>query len=590
MLAAPDYAVIGFYLCFMAAVGWFFRRFDEDSSEYFRGGGRMPWWMVGASNYISSFSVWTFTGAVGLAYERGLVVFVIFWSTAVAFVFTAGWAAARYRQTRVVTIMEIVRHRLGRGNEQVFTWVKLPLGVILAAIWLYSLAVFCAPAFGLGVRTTILLCGGVVLVMASLGGSWAVVAGGFVQSLVLLPVGLVIAVSAWLRVGGWSGLVAHLPTGYADPLARSAPGFGAWWLTAMLLDKFFQVNGVVDSGKYFYVRDGAEARRTAILMLVLTAVGPALWFIPAFVARAQGIDLRALFPQLAQPAEGAYVAVAHEFLPAGLMGLMITAILSTTLSSMDVGLNSNAGILVRSVYVRLFRPAASEREQVLAGRLSTLGFGAIVIVTALLYSTWTDVSLFSLMLNFQAMLATPVAVPLFWSIWVRRSPDWAAWASVLLGFSLGIAVGCVAHFGDPSHPWVAWTGVHSYAVTTLVDVLACSALFLGSRLLPQRLSAPRQTEVKEFFATVRRPVSPAEAGPLDAAGIRTTGRLCLLYAGFMALLVALPNGAAGRSKIFFCAIVVGTVGALLLRFAVRHRSTAAGGAVMPSPHGSISPP
>ena len=55
MLSPYDYLVIAFYFLFMIGIGWFFRRFSKNSSEYFRGGGQMTWWLVGASAFMASF-------------------------------------------------------------------------------------------------------------------------------------------------------------------------------------------------------------------------------------------------------------------------------------------------------------------------------------------------------------------------------------------------------------------------------------------------------------------------------------------------------------------------------------------------------
>ncbi len=46
-LTVYDYAVFAFYLVFMVAIGWVVRRFNETSSDYFRGSGNMLWWMTG---------------------------------------------------------------------------------------------------------------------------------------------------------------------------------------------------------------------------------------------------------------------------------------------------------------------------------------------------------------------------------------------------------------------------------------------------------------------------------------------------------------------------------------------------------------
>ena len=61
MLSKYDYLVIGFYFVFMAMIGWVCRKFIGNTSDYFRGGGKMLWWMAGCSAFVAQFSAWTFT-------------------------------------------------------------------------------------------------------------------------------------------------------------------------------------------------------------------------------------------------------------------------------------------------------------------------------------------------------------------------------------------------------------------------------------------------------------------------------------------------------------------------------------------------
>lgn len=53
-----DYAVIVFYFIFMLGMGWLVSRFVKTTSDYFRGGGQMVWWLVGASAFMTQFSTW----------------------------------------------------------------------------------------------------------------------------------------------------------------------------------------------------------------------------------------------------------------------------------------------------------------------------------------------------------------------------------------------------------------------------------------------------------------------------------------------------------------------------------------------------
>ena len=121
MLSTYDYLVIGFYFAFMAMIGWVCRKFITNTSDYFRGGGKMLWWMAGCSAFVAQFSAWTFTGAAGKAYQDGPVIMVLYFANALGFLFNFLFFAPRFRQMRVVTSLQGVKARFGSGSEQFFT-------------------------------------------------------------------------------------------------------------------------------------------------------------------------------------------------------------------------------------------------------------------------------------------------------------------------------------------------------------------------------------------------------------------------------------------------------------------------------------
>ncbi len=65
MIAVYDKFIIAFYVVFMLAIGLLLRRLSRNTSDYFRCGGAMPWWITGTSAWLATFSAWTFTGAAG---------------------------------------------------------------------------------------------------------------------------------------------------------------------------------------------------------------------------------------------------------------------------------------------------------------------------------------------------------------------------------------------------------------------------------------------------------------------------------------------------------------------------------------------
>src|SRR5947199_9548025 len=100
-----DYAVLVFYFGFMLAIGWVFRRFVSNVSDYFRGGGKALWWMVGGSAFMVQFSAWTFTGAASKAYADGWPIAVIYVGYAIGFLFKANYFAPKFRLLRVVSLV-----------------------------------------------------------------------------------------------------------------------------------------------------------------------------------------------------------------------------------------------------------------------------------------------------------------------------------------------------------------------------------------------------------------------------------------------------------------------------------------------------
>ncbi|MBL9206585.1 MAG: hypothetical protein JNN01_15945, partial [Opitutaceae bacterium] len=422
------------------------------------------------------------------------------------------------------------------------------------------------PVFGLDLHLTIIVCGVVVVFLSAAGGSWAVVAGDFIQALVLVPITMVAAFTALRLAGGLDAFATNLPETHWQ-LVRAAEGFGPWWVIAVILEKVFHINGLHNSSRYLCAVNGREAKKAALLSAVLFLIGSFVWFIPPLVARVQGL---AMDPgaSTANPAEMSYITIAAQTLPAGLLGLLVTGIISSTMSSMDSGLNRNAGIFVRSFYRPVLRPRASEGELVLAGRFTTWGFGAAAILMALFYSSWRDLGVFTLMMSFSALVATPYAVPLFWCLLIRRSPDWAAWSTVVLCCVVGLLVSLVPGSTWAAQlpaqglgAWLAWAKGNHYAAITIANVGLGSLWFLLASAWGGRSVTPaRMKEVTEFFSALQTDISPQEALPTDHRRHLGIARMCLIYGGFVLALAVFANGLAARLGLLFCAAFMGAVG------------------------------
>jgi SSS family transporter len=583
-LSNLDVAVVVFYFVFMTGMSWLFKRFIRNTSDYFRGGGEMLWWMAGAGAFMVSFSAVTFTGMAGKAYSDGPVVLIIYVGNALGVLVNYFWFAPISRQTRAVTAMQVVRERFGKVSEQFFTWIQIPVGTFYAGLWLMGLGVFVAAGFGWNLNVTIFVTGAVVLVMALVGGSWSVMAGDFVQMLILMPVTLVAAFLALNHVGGIQGFTQQVPDHFAHWGKVADWRIIAFWVVATLLQKFVSTNSMQDCSRYLAVKDSKHARWAAMLGFVLFVIGPAVWFIPPMVSRIAHPDLGAMFPNLkasgVHPSEAAYFAICITTMPAGMVGLLISGIFGATMSSMDGGLNKNAGFFVKNFYQPYLRPHASEKELLISSKLTTLVLGLLIIVAGWTLANKKELTIFEMMTYFGGLVGLPVGIPLVLGLFVRRAPSWAGWSTVLVGLVSSILANALLsaddvqrmlgwHFNKrEASDWVFLSGV-------LINLVASCSWFALTCLLAKSRSVEEQTRVRAFFEKLRTPVDferEEQSAGSDNAQAKIMGMLCLTYGGFVLLLAALPNPLMGRLAFVFCGGIMAGIGALLYRAGTRRRA------------------
>ncbi len=582
-LSIYDYGVIAFYFLVSLSVGFVFQRFNKDTSDYFRGGGSIVWQVIGSTSFMSFISAFTYTGAAGKAYGTGTLVMVLYFANGVGFLFNALYFARRYRQTRLVTAMEIVRDRFGRVNEQVFTWMVVPFGVIHGGVLLYSLAIIIATLFGIDMTTTIMMVGGTVLVVSLFGGSWAVIAGDFIQLMVMVPMAIVLAVLSIGAVGGPVAFVERMPAQHIDWSLLADSNIITLWVVATLVKQLFTVNNMSDGYRFLAAKDSEHASKAALMTAVLFFTVAFVWFIPPIAAKILYPDVATL-TELAvlkdNAPDGVYLSMGMRLLPDGMIGAMLCAIFAASMSAMDSSLNKNAGIFVRNFYSPILRKRASDRELMVVSYAATLALGVTTIGAGVYLSEVRGVTLFDLNLKLSALMALPFIVPLTLGMLVRDTPRWAGWSTVLLGVIVSwavqqqLSVGVLATFLGVSGDLSPREGADLGFVASVIGITAiCSMWFIGSRWLQGTRSRVASHALSvSFFETVERPVDyEREHGSKgnDATQFVILGWICVVYGAFFVAMMLIPNSPTGRLCYGFMGLVNLIIGAMFVRWGRR---------------------
>ncbi len=575
MITVYDYIIIGFYLAFMLAIGVVFRKMSKDTSDYFRAGGAMPWWLTGISAWIFSFSAWTFTGAAGKVYESGLLVLCVFYATIFALLFAITFTCLRFRRMRVITWMEAVRLRYGPFNEQFYIWIKLPLQLLFAGVGLNAIGVFMSAVFGLQMEPMLVILGVVVTLVAFAGGSWAVLASDFVQAFLIITITICTAIMtlAHEKIGGLGGLLDKVPSAHLNWSELARPELIFVWVLATLWLKFSDENNMERATMYLMTRSDKDARKMVLIPLIGTLLGPLVWFIPSMAATVLHPNLAAEFPNLKQPHEAAFLSVSMEVMPQGLLGLLLSAMLGATVTSMDAGLNKNVGIAIRSFYKPIFKPLASEKHLLVAGKICTLIFGVIIIALALTVNKFRSTNLFDFVNQLAANLLMPLALPLIYGLFYKRTPSWSAWST---GLVAGFASWLLGAFVTPElfQRWVGWeTPLNGdektylkLAITTLGGtVIVGSVWYFFTSLFYKAVPAEEQERVGKFFANLQTPVDKRGTEEVQTVIYKLLGTLCMVYGAFILLLMAIPNKGSGRLAFLFCGGVMFGVGWVLFK-------------------------
>lgn len=565
-----DTLVVLAYFFFLIAIGWMFRKFTTSTSDYFRGGGKMLWWMVGATAFMTQFSAWTFTGAAGRAFSDGFVVVILFLANAFGYFLNYIYFAPKFRQLRVVTAIEAIRQRFGRSSEQFYTWAGMPDSLISAGVALNGIAIFVSAVFNIPMEVTIIFTGIVLVLMSVTGGSWAVIASDFMQMLVIMAVTITCAVAAYFHGGGVTNIVTNFTGDFWVGNNLNYMSIFILWIVFILIKQFGVMNNSINAYRYLCAKDSDNARKAAGLATVLAIVGPLIWFLPSWY-------VSAFMPDFANDysvgVDAAYLAFVESVMPAGMIGLLMSAMFAATMSSMDSGLNRNAGIFVVNFYSPFVRPNASQKELVIVSKAMTVLMGLVIIGLGLYINSLRHLSLFDIVLNIGALIGFPMLIPILLGMWIRKTPDWSGWATLVVGgfvsyiFGISIQAEDIENWFNLDQALTSreWADL-KVALSLMAHVVFTGGFFLATTLVYKGRTPEREAEVEKLFENWNTPVvaESQEQQNLDTKQRSMLGKL-ICTAGLGVLAMALiPNDIAGRALFLLCGSIVLSVGVLLV--------------------------
>ena len=489
VLTGPDYAVLAACLAVLLGIGLFFGRRQHDTSDFFLGRRRVPWWAACLSFLATEISAVTIISVPATAYSENWEYFQFFVGSSLAKLGVAFLFIPAFYRHDVTTIYEFLHDRFGRASQvtaSLFFFVTRLLG---SSVRLMAAALAVSILMGWPIAPTIALFTLVSIVYIGAGGVKAVVWTNVFQALVFLVAGGVTLGFLLSRIDGGAGAVLAL-AGEAGRMnvinwgpAPDAPDFWRRILTDPNIVWVALLNGFVGSMAAFGTDHDlmqrlltVETRRESQKTLSLTPLGTLATLLIYLGLGSALYTFYAQHPALPVPRPDEILPhFVQQVMPAALRGLMLSAIV---LASIDSPLGSLSASFVTDIYRPLIARHRSERHYLLVSRISVVLFGVALGALAHAFSAFDGI----LWLAFKiagVTFGSLLGVFLLGLLTRRRVIDGANVAAMIAMALVNLALLVLSETGVLRFAW-SWLVILGTA-GTMGLALALSALTGGRR-------------------------------------------------------------------------------------------------------------
>ena len=396
------------YFLVVFALGWVSLRRTRSEEDYWLAGGNLGWVLGGATIAATHTSAGTFIGTIGVMYTAGWSFGWLILSIPLAYWFMAAVLAPRFTKVKELTLPAFMEARYYSKSVRGLSAVIILIAtVVYIQAQIVAGGLIASTVFGIPTRTGMVGFTLILLVYTVLGGMMAVVYTDFLQ-LVVMTVGVAVAIPLAVRhVGG------------VDELFTMGMAFmlGSVSSPAQLI-------------RLYAMKDMRTIRRGILLAILLITSINLMVFVLSLVAVV-------LFPAL-PTGDLAMPMLARTVLPPFLGGIMLAAITSAMMSTVDSLLIVAGSALSFDIYQNLVDPGVSPSRRRIIDRLGIVIVG-VVPVLLLLGGVGEGELVQFIVLLFTALMASSFFIPVVLGVYWRRATREGAAAAMIGGVTMTFA-------------------------------------------------------------------------------------------------------------------------------------------------------
>jgi SSS family transporter len=476
-----DYVIVA---AFFGGLVWLGSRFKRQRAraDYFLGGNVFGWFPLCLSSMAAQLSIVSFISApafVGLRRGGGLQWLTFEFGVPLAVIVLIGSIAPVLYRARIVSVYAYAERRFNGTSRTLLASIFLLSRSFGAAVVIYALCLMLSSVIGSPFWPTMLVISAVAILYAVKGGMKAIVYSDAAMMVIKICGILAILGTGLYFVGGWAGFIHHLDRSRLTVVDFRNTGFngreyGFWPMTIGGLFLYCSYYGAdqLQAQRLLSARDEPTVRKYLFFNglfrfpVTLTycvgglVVGALVASDPVFAAK-----IPADKPDLMIPL---YIV---NYLPHGVVGLLVVAMIAAAMSQFSSSLNSLSAVAMEDIVGRRWK--VPPERYVFLSKLLVIGWG----VYALILTFWVGrvaATVIEALNKVGSLFYGPIFAMFLLGITTRRVTARAA----NCGLVAGVAVNLTLWIGYPNIFWFWWNaigGVTALAVGLLLTVLSAPA-------------------------------------------------------------------------------------------------------------------
>lgn len=462
-----DLGLIIVYIVGCTAMGAWLGSGSKGLKGYFLGESNIPGWAVMISIIATETSAVTFLSVPGIAYRGNMTFLQLAIGYILARIFVAIFLLPPYFKGEIFTAYQVLQERFGGATQKAASILFLVTRTLASGLRLFLAAKVLRQMYlatqgypapnGWEMPGAIITIGLFTIIYTYLGGIKAVVWTDVLQFFIYILGGCIaLAILVGEVPGGWGtivkeGLAANKFQVFDFRLDLTiAYGFWAGLIGAMVLDTGSHGVDQMMVQRYLSARSQREAAWALIASGGVILVQFALFLLI-------GVALFVLYqhspPPVLPTKDEEFASFIIRYLPTGVLGIVIAAILSVTMSTVSGALSASASSTVNDLYRPLF-PNTDERNLLRLSKGLTAFWGIVQIGVAI-----AAIALEKAVIDNALAVAgfvTGILLGLFLLGLVSRT---AGQAAAFAGMIAGLVAVSFAAFGtNLAYPWYALVG------------------------------------------------------------------------------------------------------------------------------------